>query len=447
MQGRLSLFDLRRPLGVYREGLCADPEIAVRMGPIVGKVTSTSAVVLLEVDSPGDIRLNVAPVRDGAQLNGEEEAVQTVSWSIHRPLSAKILRELVFGRQGAASLIHRLEPGRPYSMLLEGLEPNTGYVLFVSNVREEDVEGRVARFKTLPEQLQLLRLVAVAGHQSPPEGLGANSPWMGLHRLACAGPEVHVVVHVGSTANQVPAVEEASRMITDIGSFCEGARRDVERLAKRALRAAHSSAWGHAEGLRRVMAEVGAHLPLFTPLLDGDAMLEKPLEDSQALLRIAVDVSREYCRALWHVDDEPDVRLDVSRGKNPLAYAVSQDSEEGSTLPEYWHEGGNKTSTGIEEWHFHWYGATCIFMLDTKGNILGNLGQSRDDEGQTLLSAAQWQALESVLSDDTTQFLVLCCETPFLFKQATSNRSTLHRVHVYAYGATVQVPADRKSVV
>lgn len=434
----VSLEELRRPLCVYRRGMCASetPEAAVLVGPVVGKVTATTAAILIEVASPCDIILNLAPVHDcvppelaaaaaGGDCRSSEGWPDNGSAS---PLLHKTPHEMEFVASGTVSVCHRLEPGRPYIFGLRGLEPGRAYTVFVSNVRQEDMDTRVARFRTLPEHMDRLRIVVVCGHQDLLVPFDGQTPWEHLHELATAGPEVGVVLHVGCTVDVRPAAKEAARLLEDLPAFQEGARRDLERLARRTLRRAYASAWGTDPGMRRVLAEVGSHLPIFSPPINFEALIDCSGPSHRALVRATMEVSRDYQRALWQANSSvPDVILDARGGgghvtavpavpeslRTPSPRRESRDAVDGETNDEYWHEAGLVSSDNIEEWQAHWYGGVCIFGLDTKGHLLSNATSATAGELLPFLSKAQWHALDQVMADETTQVLVLACDEPF----------------------------------
>lgn len=407
-----SFQELSRPLQVFREGLFVNADVVVRIGPVVGRVTDTSVALLLETETPGDVVVNVARVCDWTPSSEDARA-----WEVEPPLASQELDAVAFAAAGSVSLCHFMEAGRPYTFVVEGLEPATAYFVFLSNACRDDVERRVARFRTLPVRVDFLRLIAVSGHSPASRPLGSANPWQRLHDMTREGPEVQLVLHVGSSVDVGPAVSEAARELLDYASFREGVRKDLERRARAVLRAAFFDAWGRHEGLRRVLAEVGSHLPAFAPTLDTCSLLPRladpgTSDEARTFLRIALEVSREYQRALWHASDShgaPDARVDAESGESlPTAPFRSN---------EFWQESGPADGRTIEEWHLHRYGCVCIVMLDTQGSLLsyGSAGGQNPAE-HSLLSSRQLDALTRALKDDLTQVIVLVSSVQFMLE-------------------------------
>jgi len=328
-----------------------------------------------------------------------------------------------FSASGSFSVCHSVEPRRPYSFVLEGLRPDTAYVALLSNICKEDLSRCVALFRTLPEVVDSLRLLIVSGHRPPLRAIGAANPWQRLHDLARQGPEVSVSLHLGSTVDVMPAADEAAKLLRDLTSYTAGARKDLERRARETLRNAYWEAWGRHEPLRKVLSEVGSHLPIFAPPLDIDMLKlagyadPSVSEDRHTLMRISMDVYKEYQRALWQSclsDGNPDVRVDARddsvRAKAGATRIGSRGGQwEDADDREFWTRHRTTSSTTIEEWHMHRYGNICVLMLDTKGALLSKLGAT-----STLISALQLQAVNEVLRDPFYKVLVLACDIPFM---------------------------------
>lgn len=419
---------------IFREGLLADPEVSVRIGPIVGKVTATSAIILLEVDRACDVNVNVARISNktadfpGSNAlalpgltpkAGEEEE----EWNVELPLAGVKLEDMVFTSVGSMTVCHTMEPRRPCTFLLEGLEPNTGYAVFLSNVCQDDIDQRVARFRTLPEVVNTLRLAVVSGHRPPTGPVGEANPWRRLHALAAEGSEINVVLHVDSIMDAVAAGDEAAKHLVDLQSFTKGACKDLERKARDEMRAAYWEAWGRHEPLRKVLAEVGSHLPIFAPPVDLSAVLPVGTdEDRRALLRLSLDMYGEYQRALWHgvaADGKADVRIDARDDESRRRYAGLLGSEVEETLPawdhEFWVHAAAPAAPGAgaaEEWHIHRYGCTCVVMMDTTGCFLG-----KQNEASLLMSVWQQRGLADVLADPLTRVIVLASNIPFVLEE------------------------------
>jgi len=298
------------------------------------------------------------------------------------------------------------------------LSPETPYVVCLSNVCQEDVDRRVARFRTWPSTVTALRLVAVAGHSPPLRAIGPANPWAQLLALARKGPDVDVVLHLGCTVDVSSVATEAGRELAELQSYTAGAKRDKERNAKDILQGVFWRAWGCHEPLRRVLAEVGAHVPVFSPPLDL-SQLRPAGEDVpalQALLRIGLERYREYQRALWQsaTNGKADVRVDARTSASRFEPDALDERVrfENNVAHEFLTTSGTWSRSTVEEWHCHRYGNITIFALDTKSTFL-----SKGSKPKTLLGALQQQALAEVMQDRFTEVLILACDMPFAFEE------------------------------
>mmetsp|Transcript_103070 Transcript_103070/g.188055 ORF Transcript_103070/g.188055 Transcript_103070/m.188055 type:complete len:779 (-) Transcript_103070:37-2373(-) len=415
--------DLARPFVVFKDGLFTNPEVMVRVGPVIGKVTDTSAVVLLEVGTYSEVSLNFAPICGNVEVPGEYQ--DKGMWQQDVSVSTRNLDTMVFTAAGSVSVCHIMEPGRPCTFAVWGLEPATCYLVLLSNVSQIDRDTRIARFRTMPERVESLRLVAISGQTASRQELGDASPWISLVDLARTGPEVQLVLHVGCTVDAAPAMAEAADCLKDYASFKEGPRRDQERRACEALRSAYCEAWGHEPGLQRLLSEVGSHLTVFAPPCELDSLLRQlgvaeesaETEEWRALLRASLDIYYEYQRSLWH--DASDSGFKPLR-RPPIAAEGEESLEELDERAsfEFWQNVGGWSQGVVEEWHFHKYGRIGIFMLDTKGNRFradGRLAAMNAQKINTwpLISSQQWTALKDAMQEDSMQVLVLASDIPF----------------------------------
>lgn len=405
-----SFEELFRPLHVFRHGICPDASVVLRLGPIVGRVTDTLAVVLLEVETQGDVMVNFARVSSGKPRNSS----MTSPWGASLPLAGQALPSLRFSSKGSVSACQTMEPGRPYTICAEGLHPNSAYLVLVGNVCQEDIDLRVAYFQTHPEYVESLRLVAVGGHHPPVESLGAADPWQRLHDFARKEADVHLVLHVGSTIDAVPAADEAMHALRDHSSFKPGIRRELEQRARDSLRSAVAAAWGRHSGLRRALAVTGSQLTAFETGLERRNMLVmESSEEWRTLAGIAVDVTRQYQRALWHhgtPDGMPDVRLNAS---GPAACKPSEN-------PAFWTRSSLENEPGYDEWHFHRYGRISVLVLHPPSNCLvpGAFSDKR-----RLLSKHQRDAITDVLQDLSIEVVVIVSSLPLVLEPLPDENS------------------------
>jgi hypothetical protein len=430
-EGVFDYNDLFRPYAVFKEGLYPSPQdnVKVRVGPVVGKVTDTSAIILLEVDTHAEVSLNFARIYENSELITLPEKRSSDNWQAFTPLVAQPIEGMLFAAEGSCTLCHIMEPGTPTSFEIWGLAPATSYLAVVSNVCEADMRTRVARFRTFPRSLSKLRLVTVSGNRAAEQNMGKNSPWCSLHKAAKDGPDVQVVLHAGPTVDIDVATDKVSEILHDFAFYKEGFRKDLERQARDALRAAFCAGWGEEEGLRCCLADVGSHLPIFAPLpashmgrlfgelyYQGDSWKAHEL---RALLRVSMDVYYEYQRALWHES------ASMSQSKARLQAVEEQEIDyEDAKLPDEYIHKYQPPGTGLlDEWHFHKYGRIGIFMLDTKGGRFQADGEVQLAPGSShstcpLISEQQWAALKEIMLDESMRMLILVSDAPFFVEDA-----------------------------
>lgn len=439
---RFSYKDVPKAFCVFRRGLPANPEVSVRIGPVIGKVTDSSAVILVETNMHCDVTLNLARATqvdaaktsqgpwplsvDGSDDGGGDDMTSwpTVAAGGHD------VQSMTFFTSGSVSISHTVEPNRPYTFLFEGLLPKTTYFLFLSDVCQEDIDGRVGRFKTLPSVIDSLRIAVLAGHRPPARAVGVANTWERVRSFARSGSDVTIVLHVGTTVDLLPASDAALATLSDFNSFSQGAKRDLERKARQILCDAYRQAWGRHESLRKVLAEIGSHIPAFCPPLDARVLRpvdvsDPTFEERQTLLKIGLNVYREYQRSLWHAsssEGRPDVRIDARddatrlkagrTARDPLKMNTPQQEREFLILS------GTRSTATVEEWHVHRYGQVCLIVCDTKGPAL-----SRGSKNTTVSSILQQSIIGQVLHDPYLKVIVLASDMPFLLQARTESRT------------------------
>lgn len=403
--GSVSFEQVGIPYRVFKDGLAENVDVSVQTGPVVGKVTQHSAVVLLEVAAPAEVSVNFARV---AGWRCPQNAAR---------LDDRDVEDMLFQAEGSVSVCHLMEPNRPHAFVVWGLEPGTKYVVFLSNVSKDDMERRVARFRTLPERVESLRLIAFCGHRPPAKPLGTSNPWQHLLGVARAGgPEVQVVLHTGTIIDSAPAVSEATRILTDYAYYKEGIRLDREQRAQEAIRSAYRDAWGQHDALRRVLSGVGSHLPVFAPATDMEiifrqltAMDKEDLagDEIRALFRASLRGYHDYQRSLLGASDSS---------------AFSQRGPSRSPTTELWQQVAGPGEGEVEEWHFHRYGRIGIFVVDTKGHHFRSDGRALVEDSESgnprrLLSDRQWRTLNEAMRDEDMQVLLVVSDAPFMLEQ------------------------------
>ena len=122
--------------GVERFGasLECDEDVQVRLGPVIGKVTDTTAVILLEINRTRGVECHVS------------------------------LCDNVAPQGRVVATVRQMMPANsPRAFHVTGLSVNQRYRVCFSGVSRRDAESRVGKFKTFDALTNRLRAVVVSG--------------------------------------------------------------------------------------------------------------------------------------------------------------------------------------------------------------------------------------------------------------------------------------------
>ncbi|CAE7513762.1 Clec16a [Symbiodinium microadriaticum] len=453
-----SFEQLVRPLTVLREGLVSlpparvppglegrDHERALLVGPIIGRVTDTTASFLVEVAEEIDININVVQVYGYMDQHTHELTLMGTQkeWLHQPPLVSLELKRTWFSQGMAVCTAQRVRPGSPVTFQLQKLEPETPYMVFISNVPEAELLTPL-RFRTMPARVESLRLVVIGDYAAsnkstaPLDDENNSDPWQHLHHMVSRGAEVQVGLHVGRTfAAQM--YEQIRGSLVEHQSFCEGPKQAMLREARARLREAYRTTLGGNEHFRKLLCEICSNISVFIPPLDLQTLLNKTddlqakpefsaslqLGDIQELLCLSLEVYREYQRAMW--DGSWHYGLDVrqlGRGwhQEPVPDADVENEEVDASTLEFLVEAGKASSDSVEEWHIHRYGLISILVLDTKGNAM--TAALTSTQPSSVLSQRQWAAVDEVLADEAVQVLLLVADSPLALEEDSSRRTS-----------------------
>eukprot|EP01111_Echinosteliopsis_oligospora_P002175 TRINITY_DN1316_c0_g1_i2.p1 TRINITY_DN1316_c0_g1~~TRINITY_DN1316_c0_g1_i2.p1 ORF type:complete len:327 (+),score=58.67 TRINITY_DN1316_c0_g1_i2:103-981(+) len=147
----------------------------VRVGPVIGKVTHNSAIILVEVSLSVDITIHLIP--KDRSLNAHQHHNQHHHDEHHR----------VSGRT---------KKNRPKGFLVQGLAPSTTYHVIIEGVNAKDAANRTGTVRTISHKAGHLKIVTLSCDR--PERLrdGDVNMWACLATEVAAG-NVDVVLHLG----------------------------------------------------------------------------------------------------------------------------------------------------------------------------------------------------------------------------------------------------------
>jgi phosphodiesterase/alkaline phosphatase D-like protein len=239
------------------------------IGPVVGKVTDTTARVLVEADADAAVR---------CVLIDPTETRHEVA------LALRGGRPAVFAFQGLA-------PETPYSVTFQGLE------------------ARVGRVMTLPSAARALNLAVVSCNFTTQRG--ETDLWEDLFTRYVATGDVQVVLHLGDQVYGDSAFAEAMYLLDGSATPTRTQERKILQLYRRL----YAWSWNHPS-TRAVLANA-SNLMIWDDheIRDdwGSRSTDRdPATPDFAIGRLARRVYREYQRQLW---DDFDTDVDAPGGQ------------------------------------------------------------------------------------------------------------------------------------
>jgi len=151
---------------LFGKTIQCDKDVRVKVGPVIGKVTSTTAIVLLEVSLAGQVTVHLIP------RNNPDASV------------------------GSATL--QMPKNRPRAFLVENLTPSVTYDVIFEGINAKDARKRTGVVKTLPSHIERLRVVAVSCDRPERQKEGETNMWEQLAKQI-QNDEVDVILHLGSS--------------------------------------------------------------------------------------------------------------------------------------------------------------------------------------------------------------------------------------------------------
>ena len=251
---------------------------------MIGKVTATTALILVELDTATELTMYV---------------------SLVDPSIPK-------GR--VVSTVTNLCPSRrPTTISVTNLLPSESYIVTFSGVSRQCAEKRIGSFNTLDIADRTLRIITVSQDNPSAVLSGEHNVWATLAAriLRKTLPPVDLVLHTGGQVDMSTAFGEAWVLLSRSAARTDlmpGEWSTIEAAAAERLRAAYRFSW-NLPYTREVLAST-SHLMVCA---DADVYPNFTLDVSlspavggrvvAALLRVARGVYREYQRALWDGED------------------------------------------------------------------------------------------------------------------------------------------------
>ena len=371
----------------------ASCDTLVLCGPVIGTVTSTSALILLEIDETATI--SCVAVERPARPDG------------HTVRCTKLLPK----EMPTTFHLEGLVPGSAYDVTFEGLAPLQQQML---RARGCVVRTRHGTELTSRCPVDKLRFIAVSCDRPSMMQKGEVNPWDAIADK-CARGECDVMLHLG---DQIYAKDNgwqaAALRVQSLGEEPGAPPSLVTKMAARAmgiLQEAYKSTWA----LPKVAQALShaSHLMIWSDNdVANDFSCMRSKDGTQAYtpayLRVAMTTYQWYQRALW----------DASYVPAPVATRIPSSSRE-----------------TMEEGHFHVIGGCGVLMIDSRGNRIGPDGALRrdanggDDGGlPPLMSQRQRDAVLEAFATPGLQCLLVCSEIPFIGSDPETIRKAQKKV-------------------
>jgi len=241
--------------------------LRVNVGPIIGKVTTKSVIVLLEVSNEGPVEIFL--VGGGHTISKEQ----------HMP------REI------------------PKAFYVEGLHPDTQYKIYFGGLNKKAIVNRTGQFRTFPEKITKLNIAAVSCDRPERTLDGETNMWTLLEKELVSN-EIQLVLHLG---DQVYGQKE----LTDANVIFRQAEQDglksnedflstVGRVQNR-LGDIYRFTWNLRHTAKCLAT--GSHLMIWSDNdLYNDFTIAKDI--SPLMIHVGQLVYRRYQRQLWDPDYE-----------------------------------------------------------------------------------------------------------------------------------------------
>lgn len=350
------LWHLRRH---KQEHIAAASSALVVCGPVIGKVSSRTARVLIEIDRDAEVTCTMASFRGSSR----------------------------------AAVTRNVEAFRPTVFVFEDLAPATRYKVTVEGVANS--LSRSGSVRTLPVDQSALNVVMVACHK--PSAQGGTDLWAQLRdqhvmTTEADGNAADMLVHIGDQVYADEAFAEGMNLCRDMRAAApEACAQAIVELYREIYR----RTWNQ-HACRTVLSNV-PNLCIWDDheirndfgSYDEDRDRGSDTFFVASMARVAY---HEYQRQLW--DDMDDVL--PGRAGRPLCAAV---------------DGPDNCEASL-----HVFGSFALLLLDQRGGRTFGFEAGYD---RPFLGRAQWELIEAALASDGTlanvQHLVLASTIPLVY--------------------------------
>ena len=354
-----------------------DSNALVLLGPVIGLVTTSTALVMLEIDEVASITCTATP-EGGAPISVTKTLNQDVPGVFH----------------------------------LNGLQPGTHYVYHVTftglmaTASTNQISDTGCAFRTIPEQPTTLRFVALSCDRPSRLLDGEINPWDQIGAI-CKKGECDVVLHLGDQVyakdnNWKKAAMRVTELLQD-PEICKNKEfvAKVQSRAFKKLQEAYRATWSNSQGIAEALAH-SSHLMLWSDndVANDFTILRKP-DGTQAYspqyLRVAMTVYQYYQRQLR--DPKYPVALPGAKaGTEPHVPSVSP--------------------SNVEEGLFQLYGKCGLILIDSRGHRIQPNGElvaaTLDGVEEPMMSEHMRKMIDDAFATPGLSCLLVCSDIPFV---------------------------------
>ena len=212
-----------------------NPEVSLSLGPVVGEVTSTSAIIMLEVGNASSLRTEV-------------------TCHIHRKVGHGLVQEQMIAFPDKAPKVFVFGEDT-------ALEPNTEYIAVFSGICREDAARTFAMLKTKPDEIKSFKIIALSCDRPDRMLLGQKNPW---YELAGKSYQADVMLHLGDQIYNKGEDSYNTQLLfgTKYNSMQKVTRDRMKKRARALWRNRYRETWN--KKMTRESLQRGCHLMIWS---------------------------------------------------------------------------------------------------------------------------------------------------------------------------------------
>ena len=249
------------------------------VGPVMGEVTKSQAVILLEVKSNQRTKMEITcELFKKGQITRKPFRSQTINFPSRSP------RAFVFHEETGSEL-----------------DPDTEYIAVFNGLNEIDAPKAFALFKTKPETIKSFRIIAFSCDRPDRMFLGQKNPW---YEIAKRSYNTDVILHLGDQVyNKGEDYQQSYQLFGKEYEAMEDSEKKLEKQKVQSLFAEkYRNIW--TKKATRWSLQQGSHLMIWSDndvANDFTTMKDQSGEQAYppAFLQVGIEMYRDYQRLLW----------------------------------------------------------------------------------------------------------------------------------------------------